>query len=157
MPSVKFNHGQETLYKYTHDPHHQNVVLKCSPLKFIQIEKTEHLEVISGKKTQNTFVFLDKINDPHNLGAILRSCFYLGVDGIILDEHKRCPLTPTVSKTSAGALELLDVFCVPSPVDFIKLIKADKWKIHAAVAMEADPSKKKPSPKKKFDKQVVRM
>jgi 21S rRNA (GM2251-2'-O)-methyltransferase len=39
----------------------------------------------------------------------LRSCFFLGIKNIFVDDFSKCPLTPTVSKTSAGALELLEI------------------------------------------------
>jgi len=46
---------------------------------------------------------LDRINDPHNVGAILRTAFFMGVDGVFVNIEDRCPLTSTVSKSSAGA------------------------------------------------------
>ena len=130
------------------------MVLKCSPLNFIQIETANHLEIISKKTSGSTFVYLDKISDPHNLGAIVRTCYFLGVDGIIVDEHRRCPLTPTVSRTSAGALELTDIFCVPDPVEFFTNIKKDKWRIHAAVAESIDENTEEKKASKRFDKSV---
>ena len=56
-------------------------------------------------------IFLDKITDPKNFGAIIRTCLYLGVENIVVDEVSRCPLNSTVSKTSSGALELMDIYC----------------------------------------------
>jgi 23S rRNA (guanosine2251-2'-O)-methyltransferase len=54
-------------------------------------------------------VLLDGIEDPHNLGAILRSCEGAGVDGVFLPEHRAAGLTDTVAKTSAGAVEHLRI------------------------------------------------
>ena len=50
-------------------------------------------------------VVLDEIQDPHNLGAIIRSCDATGVHGIIIAKRRQVPLTATVAKTSAGAIE----------------------------------------------------
>ena len=49
-----------------------------------------------------------------------------GADGILVDEENRCPLTPTVSKTSAGALELIEVNCVKNPKDLLAGITKSK-------------------------------
>ena len=51
----------------------------------------------------------DRITDPQNFGAILRSCFFFGVSNIVVGRKYHCPLNSTVSKVSAGALELLDI------------------------------------------------
>lgn len=49
-------------------------------------------------------VFLDQITDPQNFGAILRSCYYLNINKILVNNKNKCPLNSTVSKTSSGAL-----------------------------------------------------
>ncbi|MGH9802570.1 MAG: TrmH family RNA methyltransferase, partial [Blastocatellia bacterium] len=54
-------------------------------------------------------VLLDGIEDPHNLGAILRTCEGAGVDGIFIPEHRAAGLNETVAKTSAGAVEYVRV------------------------------------------------
>ena len=50
-------------------------------------------------------VLLDHLEDPHNLGAIIRTCEAAGVDGILLPKDRGVKVTPTVMKTGAGALE----------------------------------------------------
>ena len=64
-------------------------------------------------------VLLDGIEDPHNLGAILRSCEGAGVDGVFLPEHRAAGLTETVAKTSAGAVEYLRIARVTNLVPLI--------------------------------------
>lgn len=77
------------------------------------------------------FVFLNNITDPQNFGAILRNAFFLGIDGILVNKKNRISLTPAVSKVSAGALELMDVYCVfDSPV-FLENCKKRDFKILA--------------------------
>lgn len=68
-------------------------------------------------------VLLDGIEDPHNLGAILRSCEGAGVDGVFLPEHRAAGLNETVSKTSAGAVEHLNIARVTNLVRLIEELK----------------------------------
>lgn len=82
--------------------HHQGVLLKQTPFKFVVFEDL----LSSWKKTgQNAFfLLLDGITDPHNFGAILRSAEVAGCHGVIVAKDRSCPVTPVVEKTAAGAL-----------------------------------------------------
>lgn len=68
-------------------------------------------------------VLLDGIEDPHNLGAILRSCEGAGVDGVFIPEHRAAGLNETVAKTSAGAVEYVRVARVTNLVRLIEELK----------------------------------
>ncbi|HMY76921.1 MAG TPA: 23S rRNA (guanosine(2251)-2'-O)-methyltransferase RlmB, partial [Blastocatellia bacterium] len=68
-------------------------------------------------------VLLDGIEDPHNLGAILRSCEGAGVDGVFIPEHRAAGLNETVAKTSAGAVEYVRVARVTNLVRLIEDLK----------------------------------
>ncbi|HET9782575.1 MAG TPA: 23S rRNA (guanosine(2251)-2'-O)-methyltransferase RlmB, partial [Candidatus Dormibacteraeota bacterium] len=73
-------------------------------------------------------VALDGIQDPQNLGAILRSAEVAGADGAILPEHRSAPLSPAAVKASSGASELLPIARVsglPSAIAEVK--RADVW------------------------------
>ena len=48
-------------------------------------------------------MYCDKITDPQNFGAVLRSCLFFGVSHVFTGKKQHCPLNSTVSKTSAGA------------------------------------------------------
>ena len=50
-------------------------------------------------------VVLDGVQDPHNLGAIIRSAYVLGAHGVVIPEHRAAAVTPVVTKASAGATE----------------------------------------------------
>ncbi|XP_074079614.1 rRNA methyltransferase 1, mitochondrial [Macrotis lagotis] len=56
------------------------------------------------------WLLLERIQDPRNLGAVLRSAHFLGVDKVLTSRTDSCPLTPVVSKASAGAMEVMEVF-----------------------------------------------
>ncbi len=68
-------------------------------------------------------VLLDGIEDPHNLGAILRTCEGAGVDGVFIPEHRAVGLNETVAKTSAGAMEYVRVARVTNLVPLIGELK----------------------------------
>jgi 23S rRNA (guanosine2251-2'-O)-methyltransferase len=68
-------------------------------------------------------VLLDGVEDPHNLGAILRTCECAGVDGVFIPEHRAAGLSETVAKTSAGAVEYVRVARVTNLVPLIDELK----------------------------------
>ncbi|MCJ1322216.1 hypothetical protein MMC15_007563 [Xylographa vitiligo] len=79
-------------------------------------------------------LFLDGILDPGNLGAILRSAHFLGVDAIALSARHSAPLTPVALKASAGAAESLPLISIRTPAAFVDASRAAGWKFYAAVA-----------------------
>ena len=88
---------------------HQGVVAFVKPYEYIDLN-----EIIRRSKSVDVpiVLILDGINDPHNLGAILRSCDVFGVSGIIIGKHNQVPLNATVAKTSAGAINFVPVALV---------------------------------------------
>lgn len=85
------------------DRHHQGAVAFLSPKEF------DSLESILSSADVPFLVLLDGVEDPQNLGAIIRTAEGAGVDGIILPERRSAGLTEAVSIVSAGALEHLQV------------------------------------------------
>ena len=90
-------------------PHHQGVVAVLSPKAFDTLDS-----VLTAAGEAPFLVLLDEIEDPQNLGAILRSAEGAGAHGILLPERRSAGLTETVSEVSAGALEHLRVARVPN-------------------------------------------
>src|SRR5262249_49361520 len=83
---------------------HQGVVALVAPLN----QKNAYVEaeaILDSMGSPPLVVLLDNIEDPHNLGAILRTCEGAGVDGVFIPEHRAAGLNETVAKTSAGAVE----------------------------------------------------
>jgi 23S rRNA (guanosine2251-2'-O)-methyltransferase len=69
------------------------------------------------------FVLLDGIEDPHNLGAILRTCECAGADGVFIPEHRAAGINETVAKTSAGAVEHVRISRVTNLIPLIGELK----------------------------------
>jgi 23S rRNA (guanosine2251-2'-O)-methyltransferase len=82
---------------------HQGIVAFLRERKFLALE--DLLNTPTGPSGFRFFLALDGVEDPHNLGALLRSADGAGIDGIILPERRSAPLSAIVAKTSAGASE----------------------------------------------------
>ena len=80
-------------------------------------------QVVKNDKDNKVFVMLDSLEDPHNLGAILRSADAFGVDAIIIPKHRSVGLNATVAKVSTGAIEHVDVVEVTNLTNTIKSLK----------------------------------
>ncbi|KAK1145193.1 hypothetical protein N8T08_004626 [Aspergillus melleus] len=79
-------------------------------------------------------LLLNGIVDPGNLGAIIRSAYYLGVDAIIFAGKNSAPLSPVTIKASAGAAENMTLLEACNEVDFIRRSKENGWRFYAADA-----------------------
>ncbi len=79
-------------------------------------------------------LFLDQVLDPGNVGAIVRSAYFFGVDKIIVPQHDTAPLDGWATKASAGATEYLSILRVRDEVDFIKKSKENGWWFYGAMA-----------------------
>jgi 23S rRNA (guanosine2251-2'-O)-methyltransferase len=90
------------LDRLTKDENHQGVAASCRPMKHFS---EDDLEEIFEKKSKPLFLILDGVQDPHNLGACLRSADAAGVDAVIAPKDKAVGITPTVSKVASGAAE----------------------------------------------------
>jgi 23S rRNA (guanosine2251-2'-O)-methyltransferase len=87
---------------------HQGIVAFLRERKFLALEdllETPAVRVGPGPSGHRFFLALDGVEDPHNLGALLRSADGAGIDGVILPERRSAPLSAVVAKTSAGASE----------------------------------------------------
>jgi 23S rRNA (guanosine2251-2'-O)-methyltransferase len=110
------------LDELTRHANHQGVVaLLSSPdRKSAYVEADEILDSMGDPPL---IVLLDGVEDPHNLGAILRTCECAGVDGVFIPEHRAAGLSETVAKTSAGAVEYVRVARVTNLVPLIGELK----------------------------------
>ena len=102
---------------------HQGIILEVEDYKYSSLE--ELLDVES-----RFLVMLDHIEDPHNFGAIIRSCEAAGVDGIIIPEDRNVQVTGTVLKTSVGTAEKMKIARVVNLNNTIKRLKDNGYWIY---------------------------
>ena len=80
--------------------------------------------------TASLLVVLDGVEDPHNLGAIIRTAHAAGADAVIVPERRAAGLTETVAKSAAGALEHLPVVQVVNINQTLRTLKDDGWFVY---------------------------
>jgi 23S rRNA (guanosine2251-2'-O)-methyltransferase len=99
---------------------HQGVLAVVRERKFLGIE-----DLLAPRQDgqHRFFLALDGIEDPHNLGAVLRTADGAGVDGVILPERRSAPISATVAKTSAGASEHIRIARVTNLVRALEQMK----------------------------------
>lgn len=90
-------------------------------------------------------LWLDRITDTGNMGAIVRTAFFLGVDGIILPSHGTAPISAVSVKASAGAAEMVKIFSIGNELDFMTRSQQNGWVFFAAAAPEVESKTKRPS------------
>lgn len=100
---------------------HQGIVAFVSPFSYVEVED---ILAKAREKDQNALVIIaDAISDPHNLGALIRTAEALGAHGLIIPKRNAVPVTSTVAKVSAGAVEYLPVARETNIVRCIELLK----------------------------------
>ena len=111
---------------------HQGIIL------YIPDYKYKSLEDVLNKEPQ-FIVLLDHLEDPHNLGAIIRTCEAAGVDAIIMPKDRQVMINSTVMKTSVGTLENMDIVAVTNLVQTIEeLKKRGFWIVGTALENSVD-------------------
>ncbi|MBP3230863.1 MAG: 23S rRNA (guanosine(2251)-2'-O)-methyltransferase RlmB [Anaerovibrio sp.] len=100
---------------------HQGVLAQVSPVDYVELE--DILQVARERNEPPFIVLLDELEDPHNLGAILRTADATGVHGVLIPKRRSCPLSATVAKTSAGAVEYVPVARIGNVVQTIRRLK----------------------------------
>lgn len=100
---------------------HQGVVAQAAARDYAELD--DILAAIEAKGETAFLLILDEIEDPHNLGSILRTADCTGVHGVIIPKRRSVGLTATVSKTSAGAVEYVPVARVTNLAQTIDELK----------------------------------
>ncbi len=109
---------------------HQGVVATISCAEY---QTVEDILAVSAKKGTAPFIIIaDEIEDPHNLGAIIRTAEACGADGVIIPKRRSASLSATVYKTSAGAASVVPVAKVSNLVSCIKDLKKKNIWIYGA-------------------------
>ena len=112
---------RDQLTRYANTDAHQGVVGFIRERKFLTIE--DLLETPKAEGAHRFFLALDGIEDPHNMGALLRTADGAGVDGVVLTERRAAPVNATVAKTSAGATEHVRIAKVTNLVRSLEQMK----------------------------------
>ncbi|KAI9330088.1 Alpha/beta knot methyltransferase [Obelidium mucronatum] len=131
-------------------PTHNGLVLECGPLQLDTISGLSHFDASTNEYASSegivfeytpskdprrvkfpVWLALDQIKDPQNLGAIIRTCKFFNVDGIVTTIASSSPLSPTVSKASAGALESYEtLYGTKNLASFLSECKRAGWTIY---------------------------
>ena len=93
---------------------HQGIILEIDDYKYTFLD-----ELLD----RNIIIILDHLEDPHNFGAIIRTCEAAGINSIIIPKDRSVKVNATVMKTSAGTLENVDICMVSNIVNAIKTLK----------------------------------
>ena len=115
---------------------HQGVVAVAAAFRYSELE--EVFRLAEEKNVPPLVIICDKIEDPHNLGAIIRTAEACGAHGIILPKRRSAGLTPAVCKASAGAVEHIPVVRVANLVQTMESLKKRGMWLFAADADGAD-------------------
>jgi 23S rRNA (guanosine2251-2'-O)-methyltransferase len=116
---------------------HQGIIAQVDSYEYSSIE--EVLEYAALKKESPLLVILDGLEDPQNLGSIIRTAECAGVHGVIIPRHNSAEITAAVAKASAGAVEHMHIIQETNLVNAIKKLKEQGlWVIGADISGESD-------------------
>jgi 23S rRNA (guanosine2251-2'-O)-methyltransferase len=121
----------------TEHGNHQGVAAQVAPYDYIEL----HELITRAKSLTDTPVIVaaDSINDPHNLGAIIRTAEALGAQGLVIPQRRACGVTSTVMKVAAGALETFPVARVVNLSRALEELKAVGFWIYGTAATASEP------------------
>ncbi len=112
--NVKINYKERKDLDKMEKGNHQGVILKVDDYKYASLKEVMESDVI---------VMLDHLEDPHNFGAIVRTCEAAGVKGIIIPKDRAVKVNSTVIKVSVGTIENTKIAMVSNLVNAIKELK----------------------------------
>lgn len=123
--------NKDVLDRLCHSPNHQGIVAKIKEYKYASLDE---VIALADKEEYPLIVMLDSIEDPHNLGAIIRTCEAIGVNSIIVPKHHNTPLNSTVAKVSTGAIEYVKVAQVTNLTTTLNRLKKEGYWVVGAEA-----------------------
>ncbi|MBT1071551.1 23S rRNA (guanosine(2251)-2'-O)-methyltransferase RlmB [Pelotalea chapellei] len=114
------------LTKMCASSHHQGIALEVEPFRYTDL--SDLLVSISENGKSGFLLVLDGIQDPHNLGALIRSAACAGANGVIIPKDRACGVTAAAEKSSAGAVETIAVVQVTNIAQSLATLKeAGYW------------------------------
>ena len=128
--------AKERLDQISETGKHQGVIAYAAAYSYATVE--DMLENAKAKGEDPFIIFLDNVEDPHNLGAIIRTANLAGAHGVVIPKRRAVGLTATVAKASAGALNYTPVAKVTNISQTIEALKGEgMWFVCAD--MDGDP------------------
>ena len=125
----------EKLDKLAPGIRHQGIVALASPIAFSSLEDV--LKRAASRKETPFLLLLDELQDPQNVGALIRSADAAGVHGVLLPRRRSCPLNMVVAKVSAGAVNYVPVVQIGNIVQTLRSLKEQGfWTVGADMAGE---------------------
>lgn len=100
---------------------HQGIIAYAAPIQFVEV--ADIIQIAYSKGEPAFLVLLDELEDPHNVGAILRSADGAGCHGLLLPKRRTAPISATVAKTSSGAVEYVPIAQIGNVSQTIKSLK----------------------------------
>lgn len=100
----------------------------------LEINEYEYKDIKTIDTTEKKVVILDHLEDPHNFGAIIRTCEACGVKSIIIPKDRSVQVTATVMKTSTGAIDYVNIYEVTNLVSAIDYLKDNGYFVYGAEA-----------------------
>lgn len=120
------------LDKKSQTGHHQGYIAEAVEFEYSSLDEILHF---AQDKNQKPFVvLLDGVEDPHNFGAIIRSCECAGVHGIVICKNRACQVNETVIRTSAGAIANMKIARVGNLKEAIDQLKKQNVWVYGAEA-----------------------
>ncbi|MEB3342284.1 23S rRNA (guanosine(2251)-2'-O)-methyltransferase RlmB [Okeania sp.] len=125
------------LTQITHRKNHQGIAAQVCPYQYKELH--ELISQAKSKTEQPVLLVADGLNDPHNLGAIIRTAEALGIQGLIIPQRRAVGITSTVTKVAAGALENFPVARVVNLSNALEELKKEGFWIYGTVANDGEP------------------
>ncbi len=118
MKKIKINYLSKIELDKKTDENHQGIILEIDNFKYTDLNEIKKLE-------NPLIVMLDHIEDPHNFGAIIRTCEAASIDAIIIPKDRSVSVNGTVIRTSVGASKYVPIIRVTNLVETIKVLKKE--------------------------------
>lgn len=127
---------KQMLDKKVNFENHQGFVAEIGDFRYSEVK--DIIDFANGKGEQLFLCILEGIQDPHNLGSIIRTCECAGVHGIVIEKNRACDVNSTVIKVSAGAsnhMKIAKVANIPQLID--KLKQKGVWVFNVEIGGES--------------------
>jgi 23S rRNA (guanosine2251-2'-O)-methyltransferase len=128
---------REQLTAMAGSPHHQGVVARVAAAEYLDLDALLQIPSLRGEPP--FFLALDQIQDPRNLGAVLRTADALGVHGVVVTKYRSAGLTDAAARVAVGALEFVKVAREPNLVVALEVMKSKGIWTYGAVIGGSKP------------------